>query len=1206
MVPSDPGTSTPAGGTAPIDDRGPFQGLGFYTEADAKWFFGRTAERKIILAHLRTARLTLLYAESGVGKSSLLRAGVAARLSELSARDVDAPGSARYVPIVFNSWKDDPVQALISAINQQVQLLSATEHGETQGASRSGNDQHGNGQSVNGQSVNGLAGAITQAAAALNAPLAIILDQFEEHFTYRLAGAQANDLADELARCVNAASVPANFLIAVREDAYGGLGDLFSGRISNVYNNYLHLEYLTREAARDAIEKPVELYNHERADGERITLDDDLSDAVLDQVRRGNLTLGTRRDRDGGISAPDSASDEIETPFLQLVMTRLWESERAHGSRTLRRSTLEEELGGAQTIVRNHVDRALAGLDPADLDTATDVFRELVTPSGMKVAHTAEDLGQMTGHPQDTVVRVLRRLYEERIVRAVDPAPGTAAPRYELFHDRLAAPILDWRDQQENSRLERAKQRAELEAQTQRAQARRFRRRAQVMFALAMGLLIALLAVVLLLRYARNQSATARREKQAALVENAEATSLALSTRAQSQLASRPDIALLLSLAAHRGNASASELRTALATLRQLQSAGTVGILHGHMSAVNGVAFSPVGPVLASVSGDRTIRLWSVGRAGHRPLGSPLRAPGPLFSVAFAPDGRTLATGSFNKVILWNVTRRAEQTTIPFGGGAITSVALSGRGNMLAAAGSDGTVLLWNTVTHARTRLIVAQVPVRSVAFSPDGAMLAASKGEGIAIYDVGGGQLQGRALTGAPGTVFSVAFSRDGNAVAAGHQSGAIDLWNVADGTRRTLQSDLGLVNSIAFSPDGGSLVAGAGATTVFNLTNGRPSEVLNGGQGGVNSVAFSADGTLLASAGVDGTVKLWSYPVPPGVGKPLAIRPGGTTRVAISADGRLIASGGQDGHIYVFDRAGRLLRTLPGETATVTDVAFAPVGHAVAASYADGAILLWNAASGSSLDPPLHAPGGSVYAVAFDPTGSRLASGQRDGTVRLWNVRSGSEIGPALRRDFGAVFAVAFSPDGARIASGGEGRVIRLWNARTLRPFDPPVIAQDPVVYSLAFSPNGRFVASGESDDTIRVFDGTRGYRLVHTLTGHTSFVRSVAFGPDGTILASSSSDDTVRLWDVATGTELGRPQFGHLKSVESIAFGPTGTFVLSGSPDGTVRRWPAVTLPSSLATLRAQVCSFLGAGLSGAEWRRYAPNISFRPTCPVPTPS
>src|SRR5262249_16424230 len=149
--------------------------------------------------------------------------------------------------------------------------------------------------------------------------------------------------------------IRANFLIAVREDAYGKLGDLFSGRISNVYDNYLHLEYLTREAARDAIEKPVEIFNAEHNEDEAVTLDPDLADAVLDEVRRGNLQLSARRpDRNGNGSRPAASADEIETPFLQLVMTRLWEYEISHGSRVLHKETLDGELGGAEKIVRNH------------------------------------------------------------------------------------------------------------------------------------------------------------------------------------------------------------------------------------------------------------------------------------------------------------------------------------------------------------------------------------------------------------------------------------------------------------------------------------------------------------------------------------------------------------------------------------------------------------------------------------------------------------------------------------------------------------------------------------------------------------------------------------------------------------------------------------------------------------------------------------
>src|SRR5436305_3034376 len=111
----------------------PFQGLGFYTEADAKWFFGRTPERKVILSHVRTARLTLLYAESGVGKSSLLRAGVAARLRELAARSIASDRRPRFVPVVFSAWKDNPVEDLIFEVEQQLRPLIARTEMPTNG-----------------------------------------------------------------------------------------------------------------------------------------------------------------------------------------------------------------------------------------------------------------------------------------------------------------------------------------------------------------------------------------------------------------------------------------------------------------------------------------------------------------------------------------------------------------------------------------------------------------------------------------------------------------------------------------------------------------------------------------------------------------------------------------------------------------------------------------------------------------------------------------------------------------------------------------------------------------------------------------------------------------------------------------------------------------------------------------------------------------
>ncbi len=1202
--------------------RSPFQGLGFYTEADAKWFFGRMTERKIILAHLRTARLTLLYAESGVGKSSLLRAGVAARLRELATRGNELSRPPRFVPIVFSAWKDEPIADLISDIHRQVRQLmpetgpdgsdpqTTSENGH--GQLDAGGDPSGNGASPTAAGcATRLGAAINTAASALDATLVIILDQFEEHFSYRLAGGHPDHVADELAECINSPDVRANFLIAVREDAYGRLGDLFSGRIGNVYNNYLHLEYMTRDAAREAIEKPVEIYNAEHDRDEAVRLDDDLTDAVLDEVRRGNLELGARRaDREaGGWSGPNA--DEIETPFLQLVMTRLWECERARGSRVLRRSTLDGELGGAETIVRNHVGRALAGLPGRELETATDIFHDLVTPSGVKVAHTANDLAQMTSHSQDTVVSVLDRLYEERILRAVDPAPGTTQARYELFHDRLAAPILDWRDQQENARLERARQSAELEAETQRLQARRFKRRARIMLGLAIGLLIALVAVIVLLQYARDKSATASREQRTALKGTREATYFGLATRAQSQLSSRPDVALLLYLAAYGQSPQPVAERNLVATLQAVKRSGAIGILHGHADAVESIAFSPTGTTLASAGGDKTIRLWAVTSRGHYPVGRPLRADRPLYSAAFATDGQVLASGSVNQIILWSIPRHAEQAVIPYRGGAINSVAFSRQGHQLAAGGSNGTVLLWNAVTH-RTRLlnVPGGAPVRSVAFSPSAGVLATSTIGGVVLWNVATDR-QIASLTGRPGVVYTVAFSPKGQTVAAAGSSGTIDLWNLPSNGRPPASLPGRIpINSIAFSRDGRTLAAGSdGTTLLWNLATHRPlGEPLTGHQGAVYSVAFSPNGTMLASAGTDRTIGLWNYPIGQRFGIPLIRRTDPVTSVALSPNGLVIASGDHDGQIMLSDRRnGRLLAEIRGNAGQVSDIAFDPAGRVLAAGYANGTIRFWDAATDRSLGAPIRGHIGPVFSIAFDRTGTTLVSGGLDGTVRLWDVRTHAERGRPMTGNFGAVYAVAWSPDDLEVAAGGSGRTIRLWNARTQLPLKSPLIAQDDAVFSLAFSPNGRLLASGGGDDTIHLWNvDTHPYVSAGTLIGDSNYIRSLAFSPDGQTLASGSTDNTLRVWDVVNGTELGSPFTGDTRSVERVAFTSDGRFIASGSVDGTIRLWQAINLSFSFAELRAQICSFLGAGLSTAEWSQYAPNIPYQRTCPLTTPN
>jgi CHASE2 domain-containing sensor protein len=420
-----------------VSTSAPYVGLDYFGEEDAGLFFGRDAERKRILGNLRASRLTLLYAESGVGKSSLLRAGVSARLRQLAARSVAERGSARYVPVVFSAWRGDSKAELIAALEAALQPL-LREHRQL--ALRR----------------DALEDALEDAAAAVDATSLVILDQFEERVLYE----PDDEFDDELAHCINRRDLRANFLISVREDAYSLIGSRFKARIPNVYGNYLHLDYLDEQAARDAIVEPVKAFNRRLpADAPRFAVQTALVDAVLEQVRHGRLTIGDGRALDVDSTGPV----RVETAYLQLVMKRLWDEEGAAGSQQLRLETLRR-LGGANTIVHGHLDDVMDKLPADQRAAAAAAFRFLVTSSGRKIALSSEELCEFSDTPAAPLEPALEHLERERILRPIPSSEPGGVARHELYHDVLAPAILDWRRRHIQERtargLARARERA--------------------------------------------------------------------------------------------------------------------------------------------------------------------------------------------------------------------------------------------------------------------------------------------------------------------------------------------------------------------------------------------------------------------------------------------------------------------------------------------------------------------------------------------------------------------------------------------------------------------------------------------------------------------------------------------------------------------------------------------------------------------------
>lgn len=501
---------------------------------------------------------------------------------------------------------------------------------------------------------------------------------------------------------------------------------------------------------------------------------------------------------------------------------------------------------------------------------------------------------------------------------------------------------------------------------------------------------------------------------------------------------------------------------------------------------------------------------------------------------------------SGNIVQMRDVTTREKRTTVSVQTQQVANIVYAPDGKTIATARKrDNTVYLWDTATGKPKGTLerVGRGSVASFVYASDGKTIATAGGwtdNVVQLWDAQTGDHK-TTLTGHTKQVNSVTYSLDGKMIVSGSTDGTVRLWDTATGKHKPILNHTNWFNflfqwlnapvhSVAYSPDGNTVAAGSmdSAVRLWDTRTPKLKATLIGHSGSVDTVVYAPDGKTIATAGgwKDNTVRLWDAVT----GETKAVLTGYThiSAVAYSPDGKTIATG-TDYHsdsLQLWDVPTGKRKTTYTEhmDGTLSSIVYSPDGKTIAAvGLEDNTIRLWNSGTGKhkATFKHIHTDRGyNIASIAYSPDGKTIAvTGghfkDHKGTVYLWHAQTRKRKVIYEGPDY--ISSVAYSPHGKTLATGSWNGNIQVWHIVTGEELKAIPTKHRSGVGSLAYSPDGKMLASGGGyrDDIVQLWDARTGEHKTR-LRGHTKTVSSVVYSPDGQTIATRSTDGTVILWE------------------------------------------------------------------------------------------